>query len=87
MNGEAWIALGSLASVVGLTVGGVQFITKHAYEKGVTDHRIDALEATVKGMPQALAAVAAALAAMQHTTERVDKALDRLEARVFRAEP
>lgn len=88
MNPSEWIALGlALLTLIGLVSAMVLHALKYAYDKGVTDHRIHSVEEATRGLPAAFSALTAGVVAMQHTTERVDKALERLENRVFRSEP
>jgi uncharacterized coiled-coil protein SlyX len=81
-----WAAISALAGAAGVLALLVAHVVTYAYQRGRTDHRLDALERTQSenGQTQTvLAALAATVAALKETVDRFERGLERIYDRVF----
>lgn len=78
--------VGALVSVVGLAVTLVRHMLRYAYDKGVTDNRLDTLEKAHDGlgaMQGLITGIQATMAAINQSILRLDRAVEHLTQRVF----
>lgn len=83
-----WTMIGALAAVAALAAMLVAHVVRYAYTQGRTDQRLTAVE-TAQGASREIHGVIGALSAtvdaLKDSVERLDRALERINSRVFEA--
>jgi hypothetical protein len=77
---------GACVGVAGLAIGLAGHVIRYAYDRGVTDNRLTAVEKNAGAYGEVhgvLSALTATVAALKESVERLDRALERISSRVF----
>ncbi len=86
MNPTIWPMLGAGAAAIGVGITLVLHIVQNAYKQGQTDQRLEAIEKTQHALGDAhtvLSALGATVDALKESVDRLDRALERINTRVF----
>ncbi len=79
----------ALAGAGGLGLALVAHVVRYAYDKGQTDNRLAVVEKNTSAQGEVhsvLSALTATVGALKESVERLDRALERINGRVFPAE-
>ena len=81
-----WTMIGALAGVAGLAAVLTAHVVRYAYTQGRTDQRLTAVasaQGATREIHGVIGALTATVDALKDSVERLDRALERINSRVF----